>query len=193
MSLRRTTLGAVLSLVSLFSQTAAADVEEIATLPGGGLPLNWIILSNDGSRLAAAMPAWTSNLTGKPVARLPGEVVVWDVTRAAQVCSCKNANAIFNNLLFSGDAKTLVTVESGIQPSYLQISGKQWELLNGLQSRSFRAWDSDTGRELSSFMAPAGAVFSTVALSPDGKYLAVAGNFGNTFRELRYGTSARTS
>ena len=154
--------------------SSADDIKELVTLKGKGAPVKWIALSADGSRLAVAENTWMPDKQGRMV-RVPTEAVVWDVASGSQLCTCKNPKARFEYVLFSADAKTLVTVDGGM--GYATGAVKVHEGLRTSSRNGYQAWDSTTGRQIGSPIAPAPlGQFTAAAVSPDGKYLATVFN-----------------
>jgi hypothetical protein len=129
--------------------------------------IQWIALSPDGTRLAAAVLHGELNESKKSKQNV-SEVMVWDLNTSAKVSSPKNTRVRFSYLLFSADGKTLIAVDEG----------EGFAGHHGLHTRKgYEAWDATTGRAIGSRIAPAGlGEFTTAAVSPDGKYLATVFN-----------------
>ena len=156
--------------------TCRADAPEIASFKGKGTPLNWVALSADGSRVATARVNWTVGKNGKTVI-VPAEVAIWDVNGGTQVSTFKGPGADFTYVEFSADGGSLLTVNNGIEISM----GSGIKLSAALVARSSRAayhvWGVETGKMIGSpVLPPPGGEYTTVALSPDGKYLATVNN-----------------
>jgi hypothetical protein len=132
---------------------------ELATFQGKGYRLNWLALSADGSRVAAAAVSSTIGLDGRNN-RIPGEVTIWDVQGGNQVSGFKVPGATFARVEFSANGTSLLTTG-----------------LDGRGISSFQVWDVATGRAIDTLGPPPPAgYYTTVALSPDGRYLAAVFN-----------------
>jgi WD40 repeat protein len=81
----------------------------------------------------------------------PGEVKVWDVATGKELRTLRGDNWLIRFAAFTPDGKQVVSASVG---------------------ETARVWDADSGDEVRHFRFPCGNAF---ALSPDGKYLASAG------------------
>lgn len=164
----RATLGVLAVLVLCTSRATAGDIKPLARFNAPDRVVNWIALSPDGTRLAAALSR------AEPGKQYVSQVVVWDVDAGAKV-STKEYASYFNYVFFSADGSTLVTAENGFNGA-----GGNVALQNGLRvrgTRGYQTWDAATGKEIGAAVAPARlGEYSTAAVSPDGKYLATVFN-----------------
>jgi hypothetical protein len=152
------------------------EPREIASFQGKGTPLNWVALSPDGTRLAAAATNWIIAKNGKGTT-IPGEVVIWDLNGKTQVSSIKEAKANFNHVGFSADGKSLLTVHNGAYTPSGKGNVQVSVMLRAQAGSAYQVWDVETGKPIGSPVVPsAEGEFTTVALSPDGKYLATVFN-----------------
>lgn len=168
-------------LTGISAASSAEEVKEVAAFQGKGTQLNWIALSADGSKLAAALSNWRIEKDEK-VVTIPGEVHIWDVAAGTRLASIKNPKAEFNYVIFSGDGKTLLTVDHGfpdngygrpLSPVKVMVN------LRAGRNSAYQAWEVATGKAIGPPISPQGyGEFTTAALSPDGKYLATIYNEG---------------
>ena len=167
---KASTPGAVASQPKEPGGKAAERVQEIAVWWGNGKPVDALAVSPDGSRLAITRKIWKAGAEQKG-ATASGEAVVWDVAGEKPICTCNNLKTEFTSAWFSADGKTLVTVANGVLH---RDGGVKLPAGNGIQrDGAYQVWDVQTGREIGAPIVPAGiGMFSTVAISPDGKYLA---------------------
>ncbi len=156
--------------------------QPIATVQGKGYPLNWLALSADGDRVAAARVNWTVGKGGQ-VVTVPGEVTVWDVQGGTKVSAFGLPGGDFNYVEFSGDGRSLLTVSHGQEGAKnVNSVGRGVEMLPApllvvTPNSAYQVWDVASGRSIdTSGPPPHLGLYSAVALSPDGRYLAVVFN-----------------
>jgi WD40 repeat protein len=170
--------GAVWVLL-IFAGTSAAEplTPEAFLLKGGGVHVNRLAFSADGSRLAAAMSGYI-NQNGKDVT-VPGKAIVWDVPGQRQVCVCNQANANFTHIWMSADGKVIVTADHG--ETNLNTVYHEWMAQIVTGNYGYQAWNAATGGALAPVMAPRDkSTYSAAALSADGHYLAAVFNENTT-------------
>jgi hypothetical protein len=163
---------ATLATCCLPARSAAGDLEAIASWKLNDRHVQWVALSPDGTRLAAAV--WYVDARPK-TKELLSAVVIWDLTTAKQL-SPEDPGPPFTRysfLFFSANGKTLVAVDDGDNGN-----GGDAHIDGGLRTgRGYQTWDATTGREIGSRIAPPPSGLCTAAaVSPDGKYLAVVSN-----------------
>ncbi len=152
----------------------AFDMPEMVALKGNGRPLNWLAVSPDGTRVAGASVNVIIGTDGK-VVTIPGEITVWDVGSGTKLSSFREARANFTYLEFSADGKSLLTVNNGF--------GQSEGLVKLIEKRSvgplgsYEVWDVASGKRIGAPLSPSqSGVFTAVAISPDGRYLATVHN-----------------
>jgi WD40 repeat protein len=149
--------------VQLFDSKSGALQGKLDGLRSPGLP----VFSDDGSRIALA-----STLIGDK-----HPVTIWDAGNLKKLHELEVLSDLQVSVALSGDGKRLAT--------WGQSRGSDVEAGNTIQ-----VWDTASGKELNKVKVEGLSYFrGGVALSPDGKELAVANSFGVDIWDVESGKS----
>jgi WD40 repeat protein/serine/threonine protein kinase len=133
----------------------AAAGREILALPVAAGQVYSVAFSPDGRFLAA----------GGGSANREGEIRIWDAATGQQVCSVEKQLGTVRSLVFSSDGRFLISAGGGFNDTGKSRPGE------------LKIWDVATGR-LSASRTIADGQLKSLALSPDGRWLASGGFHG---------------